>query len=234
MTRWPVTALHQAVRRDNALQKHRAVARPRRRSAPEEPPRRACRRPRLRRGGAAGTCWSCSSGAGCLEFSGVERLIAACARNDAAAVHAIAQSEPELVREVVADGGRLLAEFAGTANADGVGHLLDLGVDVGRQYDGDGYFDIAKDSTALHVAAWKGWPRRGDAAHRAWRPCERARRPGPFAAGTGGESLRGLVLDASPHAGLGRGPAARGRVQPGVVFPSGYDDVDRLLGGSTT
>ena len=26
------------------------------------------------------------------------------------------------------------------------------------KYDGDGYFDIAKDSTALHVAAWKAWP----------------------------------------------------------------------------
>src|SRR3989475_5157356 len=25
-------------------------------------------------------------------------------------------------------------------------------------YEGDGYFDIAKDSTALHVAAWKGVP----------------------------------------------------------------------------
>jgi ankyrin repeat protein len=30
---------------------------------------------------------------------------------------------------------------------------------VDTRYQGDTYFDIAKDSTALHVAAWKAWPR---------------------------------------------------------------------------
>lgn len=39
---------------------------------------------------------------------GVERLIAACARNDAEDVRAIASREPELVGELVAEGGRLL------------------------------------------------------------------------------------------------------------------------------
>ena len=113
----------------------------------------------MRRGEGRGDVLGCSNGEASLsKFSGVERLIAACARSDAVAIHAIAESEPELVREALADGGRLLAEFAGTANADGVGHLLDLGVGIDAKYDGDGYFDIAKDSTALHVAAWKGWP----------------------------------------------------------------------------
>jgi ankyrin repeat protein len=37
--------------------------------------------------------------------------------------------------------------------------LLDLGVPVDALYEGDPYFDIAKDSTALHVAAWKAWPK---------------------------------------------------------------------------
>jgi ankyrin repeat protein len=32
-------------------------------------------------------------------------------------------------------------------------------VPVDALYDGDPYFDIAKDSTALHVAAWKAWPK---------------------------------------------------------------------------
>jgi hypothetical protein len=40
-----------------------------------------------------------------------------------------------------------------------VQQLLDLGVRVDALYDGDPYFDIAKDSTALHVAAWKAWPK---------------------------------------------------------------------------
>ncbi len=65
-----------------------------------------------------------------IELQGVERLMAACARNDSAKVRAISAEEPELVRELVAQGGKLLAEFAGVGNADGVRHLLDLGVDV--------------------------------------------------------------------------------------------------------
>ncbi len=93
-----------------------------------------------------------------IALRGVDRLIAACARNDLAAVHGLAEGEPDLARDVVGRGGQLLAEFAGTWNTEGVGHLLDLGVPVTALYEGDGYFDIAKDSTALHVAAWKGLP----------------------------------------------------------------------------
>ncbi|HKN61547.1 MAG TPA: ankyrin repeat domain-containing protein, partial [Candidatus Acidoferrales bacterium] len=93
-----------------------------------------------------------------IEFQGVERLIAACARNDAAGVRSIAESEPQLVDELLKDGGTLLAEFAGTWNTDGVRLLLELGVPVTALYGGDPYFDIAKDSTALHVAAWKAHP----------------------------------------------------------------------------
>ena len=37
--------------------------------------------------------------------------------------------------------------------------FLELGVPVDALYDGDPYFDIAKDSTALHVAAWKARPK---------------------------------------------------------------------------
>ena len=94
-----------------------------------------------------------------MEFSGVDRLIVACARGDAGAVNVHCRREPRLVKELVAEGGRLLAEFAGNDNSDGVKLLLDLGVPVDALYDGDPYFDIAKDSTALHVAAWKAWPK---------------------------------------------------------------------------
>jgi ankyrin repeat protein len=94
-----------------------------------------------------------------IELQGVERLIAACARNDSASVRAFQEEEPELVRELVAQGGKLLAEFAGVGNTDGVRHLLDLGVDVNAlTEDGDPYFEVAKNSTALHSAAWRAWP----------------------------------------------------------------------------
>jgi ankyrin repeat protein len=90
-----------------------------------------------------------------VQLPGALGLIAACARGNGQAVRATAEREPQLVREVVAQGGKLLAEFAGTRNTDGVRLLLELGVPVTALYEGDGYFDIARDSTALHVAAWK-------------------------------------------------------------------------------
>ena len=94
-----------------------------------------------------------------IEFKGVEKLIAACARNDSAGVARIKEEEPGLRRELMDEGGKLLAEFAGTGNTEGVGQLLDLGVDVNAlTEEGDPYFDVAKNSTALHSAAWRGRP----------------------------------------------------------------------------
>ncbi|HWE52924.1 MAG TPA: ankyrin repeat domain-containing protein [Bryobacteraceae bacterium] len=57
--------------------------------------------------------------------------------------------------ELKASGGKLLAEFAGNDNTEGVRQLLDRGVPVNAPYDGDEYFGIPADSTALHVAAWR-------------------------------------------------------------------------------
>jgi ankyrin repeat protein len=91
-----------------------------------------------------------------FELPGVERLIAACARNDATTVRSIIEHEPTLVTEVVQQGGKLLAEFSGNGNSGGVRHLLELGVDVDAPFaEGDGYWDVAPNSTALHVAAWR-------------------------------------------------------------------------------
>jgi ankyrin repeat protein len=90
-----------------------------------------------------------------IALRGVDQLIAACARDDTAQLREITKREPQLVAELLAQGNTLLAEFTGTWNTAGVRHLLDLGVPVAALYKGDGYFDIALDSTALHVAAWK-------------------------------------------------------------------------------
>lgn len=94
-----------------------------------------------------------------LELDGVDRLIAACARDDGATVRTVVQREPRLVGEVRLVGGRLLARFAGTGNAPGVRHLLDRGVDVRAPFEeGDPYFGIPENSLAIHVAAWRGHP----------------------------------------------------------------------------
>jgi len=159
MTRWHHTALQHALRRDNTLEKiemlleHGADPLLKNRLDGKTGIAMAARRGRrdvleaFERQGIP------------MKFEGVERLIAACAKNDRKAVQAIAASEPVLVRELLADGGTLLAEFAGVGNTDGARQLLDLGVNVAALYEkGDAYFDIAPKSTALHVAAWRAWP----------------------------------------------------------------------------
>jgi ankyrin repeat protein len=169
LTLWGYTALHQSLRRDNALRnielmlEHGAdpAIRTVTKIAAHFPPvngQRTAFAIAAHRG--RGDVLEAMERRGiAIEFSGVDRLIAACARNNSAAVRAIAAGEPQLVQELLAKGGRLLAEFAGTNNDEGVRMLLDLGVPVNAHYDGDPYFDISKDSTALHVAAWKAWPK---------------------------------------------------------------------------
>jgi hypothetical protein len=134
------------------------------------------------------------------------------------------------LRELLTESGRLLARFAGVGNTNGVRQLLDLGVDVGELYkEGDGYFDIAPNSMAIHVAAWR--------AHHA--------------------TLRLLIERGSPidvPDGQGRTPLAlavkacvdsywtdrrtpesvdallrAGARASEVGFPSGYAEVDELL-----
>ncbi len=163
-------------------------------------------------------------------LEGAESLIAACARNDAASVRAIAQGDPPVVRDVVAQGGRLLAEFAGNGNSDGVRHLLDLGVDVAARFvEGDGYWGVAPGSTALHVAAWR-------ARHATVRLLVERGAPVDARDGHGRMPLMLAVkacVDSywtdsrspdSVAALLGAGASP-----DGVGFPSGYAEVDALL-----
>jgi ankyrin repeat protein len=165
-----------------------------------------------------------------IELHGVDGLIAACARNDEASVRAIAEREPQLVRETVVEGGTLLAEFAGVGNTDGVRQLLNLGVSVAALYEnGDGYFDIAKNSTALHVAAWKAYPATLKVLIERRAPIDvldgKGRTPLALAVRAcvdsywtnrrSPESVQ-MLLDA-------------GASVSGVEFPSGYREVDDLL-----
>ena len=230
MTRWHLTALHQAVRRDNALANiellldHGADATLANRADGRSAVAIAARRGRgdvlalLERRGVA------------VDLEGLDRLIAACARNDAAAVQSIARQEPSLVRGLIAEGGRLLGEFAGNGNNDGIRRLMELGVEIGALFkEGDGYWDVAADSTALHVAAWRAQHatvqlllERGASVNQ---PDGRGRTPLALAVRAcvdsywmwrrSPESVAALLdAGASPH---------------GIVVPSGYGEIDDLL-----
>lgn len=157
LTHWGQTALHQALRRDNALAQIELLLDHRARPIATNRDGETAISIATRRG--RGDVLALLERRGLLpSLQGVERLLAACARSDVAEIRALVLRQPSLQAEVVAQGGTLLSEFAGVGNTDGVRRLLDLGVDVAAIYDGDGYFGVAPESTALHVAAWRARP----------------------------------------------------------------------------
>lgn len=237
-THWGRTALHHAVLRDNSIHiievllEHGAdptvVA--------ERPDTRQTTGPAM-----SGVAMAARRGRGdllelmerrgiAIELLGVEQLIAACARNDASKVRTVLAEKPELVRELVAQGGKLLAEFAGVGNTDGVRQLLDLGVGVNEvSEDGDPYFDVAKNSTALHSAAWRAWPATVKFLIDRGAPVnaldDKGRTPLMLA-------VRACVGSYWKHRRTPESVEAllkAGATVVGVEYPSGYADVDELL-----
>jgi ankyrin repeat protein len=165
-----------------------------------------------------------------VDLDGVDALTAACARGDGAGARAVAAREPDALRMAMAHGGTLLAQFAGNGNAEGVGLLLELGMDVAARYrEGDGYFGVARDSTALHVAAWR-------ARHATVRLLLERGAPVDAVDGAGSTPLalavRACVDSYWTHL---RSPdsvralLAAGASPAAAPYPSGYDEVDALL-----
>jgi ankyrin repeat protein len=155
MTRWGVTPLHHALRRDNGLPAIAALL-----DHGADPTRTMTHANRTAlalaaRRGRGDVLADCERRGFAMALEGEDRLIAACACDDAAAIRALIGGEPSPAPGVVAGGGALLAEFSGNGNAAGVRHLLDLGVPVDTRYGGDAYFGVPPHSTALHVAAWR-------------------------------------------------------------------------------
>jgi ankyrin repeat protein len=165
-----------------------------------------------------------------IELHGEASLIAACALGDEASVLGISGAEPDLVGAVQKDATELLMRFALSGNADGVRLLHDLGVDIDtRNARGDAYWDIAKDSTALHIAAWKAHHdvvallvERGADVNatngRGETPLMRA-----VAAATDSYWMRHRKPDSV------RTLLAAGATKNGVTLPTGYDEIDVLL-----
>lgn len=239
LTRWGYSALHQAIRRDNAIEIIEFLldhgANPLVTTLERRGPGTADTQERSAVVMAAwegrGDVLDLFERRGApIDLQGVEALLAACARHDAARVHDIAGQDPECVRGLRAQGGAVLAEFAGIGNTDGVRHLLDLGVDVNAVGTPvDGYWGIAKDSTALHVAAWRARHEtvkllieRGAAIDVA---DGKGRTPLALAMRACVDSYWTDMRSPESVAAL----LAAGASVIGVPFPSGYADVDTLL-----
>ena len=154
-----------------------------------------------------------------LGLDGADVRIAACARGDRAAAG-----------EKPAEGRKLLAEFAGNGNLEGVRCLLDLGVAASATHgEGDPYWDVTPRSTALHVAAWR-------ARHAVVK--ELIARGAPVNASDGkGRTALALAVKAcvdsywkdrrSPESVAALLQA--GASTAGIEIPSGYEEADRLL-----
>ncbi len=154
-TGWGWTALHQALRRDNRLQMIELLLDYG--ADPALPGRDGSSAILIaaRRGRADALDLFENRGTP-IDLAGLDALIAACARDRKKAIRSLIAAETRLKSELIDRGGTLLAEFSGVGNLAGVRNLLDLGVSVTAPYrEGDGYYGIAKESTALHVAAWR-------------------------------------------------------------------------------
>ncbi len=153
MTRWNKTALQQAVLRDNSLEIFEALFD--HGADPTLPENKISVATAARRG--RGDLLELFVQRGfTVELHGIDHLIAACATNDAATILEIVTREPQRVTELRAERGKLLSDFSGAGNTDGVRCLLDLGVDVNARYPDNGpYWGVSKDSTALHTACWR-------------------------------------------------------------------------------
>lgn len=162
MTRWGVTALHQAIRRDNVTSIVQALL------DAGATPALAMAPPAAHPGMAldAVALAACRGRGDLLALFASQRvevdphgpfgLIAACARGDAEAVRRLAGA-PGGRGPVLAFPAPLLCQFAGVGNADGLRCLATCGVPVDVEWaDGDGYFGTPGRSRALHVAAWRG------------------------------------------------------------------------------
>jgi ankyrin repeat protein len=155
---WGRTALHQAVLRDNSLEMIGLLidygADP---ALPDREGRSAITIA-ARRG--RGTTLDLFEKHGTpISLVGIDALIAACARNQREAIKSLTDATPDCSLSSSNKVGTLLAEFSGAGNLAGVRDLLDFGVDVNAIYvEGDAYYDIARSSSALHVAAWRARP----------------------------------------------------------------------------
>jgi ankyrin repeat protein len=165
---------------------------------------------------------------------GVYQLIAACALDDGEAVKKLAAQSPAIVSQIKDMGGELLARFSVCGNAAGIQQLLNLGIPANEPYrNGDGYYEIATGSLAIHVAAWRGYAAVVKTLIAAGSPVD--------AADKNGRTPLALAIKAcvDSYWMVRRSPdSVKALLEAGasvknMPYPCGYDAVDALLAAKT-
>lgn len=152
VTRFGVSGLEQAVRRDNSVKAVETLL-----DHGADPRLRGGRAIAMAARRGRGDLLELFERRGVLgELPPLDALIALCARGAREAVRELGTRDPALLEDLRAVGGRLLSEFAGNGDLEGVRCLLDLGVPVSAVHGaGDAYWEVTKGTTALHNAAWR-------------------------------------------------------------------------------
>ena len=228
MTIWGHTALHQSLRRDNGLVMIQALLN--HGADPNLTNRQGLSASQIAaHRGRADVLRLLQQRNAPLDLHGVDQLIAACTLADRETIRTLTTQHPHLLPELLARGGTLLAEFAGNGNVEGIHTLLDFGVSPAALYPGDGYFDIAPNSTALHVAAWRAWPAAVKALIARGSPIN--------AVDARGRTILALAIKACTDSywKYRRTPESirdllqAGATTTGIDLPTGYDQADELI-----
>jgi len=227
---WGKTALHQAVLRDNSLEMIELLLDHGADPALPDRDGRSAVVIAARRGRAAALDLFQNRGIP-TTLSGVDALIAACACDQKGTIESLSSAAAGLKLQLIERGGTLLAEFSGVGNLMGVRNLLDLGVSVDAIHpEGDVYYGIARGSSALHVAAWRARP---DVVKELI-----ARGASVNAIDPRGRTALQLAVKAcvDSHWTERRSPDCvrvlleAGGSAEGIELPTGYDEIDLLLG----
>jgi ankyrin repeat protein len=229
ITVWGLGALHQAVRRDNSLVIIELLLDHGADSTLPDRHGRSAMAIAARRGNASALDLFEQRGSESV-LTGLDALLAACALDRKETIRSLIAAEPQLKPVLIAQGGTPLAEFSGAGNFAGVRNLLDLGVNAAAVYhEGDGYFGVAKESTALHVAAWRAWPEIVQLLIMRGAPVNATDAQGRTALQLAVKACVDSYWTERRSPDAVRSLLEAGASTAGIDLPSGYDEIDKLL-----